>query len=76
MKQISWEGGGDHEGHTVTAIEQWPVQVENCTLILNTNPIQIKDGSVTCGRVRCSCGEEWNVGGWPTEVAEQMWANQ
>lgn len=54
----SWPGGGDHEGHTVTPIERWPTRID--------------DNKLTCGRVRCSCADEWNVGGWPTDRARIM----
>ncbi len=50
-----WKGAGPHEGHVVTVIEVWEPTVkkkENRTVL-------------TCGRVRCTCGTEWDVGGWP-----------
>ena len=58
MKQLSWPGACEHDGHTITAIEQWPTRIIN--------------NRVTCGRVRCTCGKEWDVGGWPAEVYDEM----
>lgn len=50
-----WEGGGTHTGHLVMCIEIWKPRYE------------MRDGLryVSTGRVRCDCGEEWDVGGWP-----------
>lgn len=49
----SWSGRGEHEGHVVTAIEQWPLRVDiNATT---------QTAYIDNGRVRCSCGEEWNT---------------
>lgn len=58
---VSWSGAGSHEGHTVTAIERWPSRVD-------------ADRRLTCGRVRCSCSDEWDVGGWPFEHASTLFA--
>lgn len=49
----SWAGGGPHEGHRVTLIEQWPWK-EN-----------VETGQMSEGRVRCTCGVEWDFGGYP-----------
>lgn len=67
---VSWAGGGKHEGHTVTAIERWPARVEKTTveiLPVDSEGWRLVDSiiAVTVGRVRCTCGAEWNVGGWP-----------
>lgn len=53
-----WSGAGPHEGHTVTATDVWEWRTDA--------------GVLTCGRVRCSCGNEWNVSGWPTEVFDAL----
>lgn len=43
----SWSGGGDHEGHVVTATTSWPMRAD--------------DDRLTSGRVQCSCGAEWDT---------------
>lgn len=48
---LSWAGAGAHNGHTVRPVEVWEPRVD----------VDI----VTCGRVECSCGTQWDVGGWP-----------
>lgn len=53
-----WSGAGEHQGHTVTATDAWEDRVD--------------DGVYTLGRVRCSCGAEWNVGGWPVEKFDAL----
>lgn len=70
MKQLSWAGAGPHEGHTITAIEQWPARLDGVTVDLAT--MAMSGGTLSSGRVRCTCGDEWNVGGWPTEVFDEM----
>lgn len=49
----SWPGAGPHEGHTVTAIEAWPLRMHWL------------EGHYCSGRVRCTCGEEWDTSVWP-----------
>jgi hypothetical protein len=64
----SWPGRVTHEGHVITKIEDWPARIENATVELENGQITcVRDGLVTAGRVRCSCGKEWNVGGWPID---------
>jgi hypothetical protein len=56
----SWTGAAEHAGHTITCIAQWQARFT-----------PLADGSAvlyTQGRVRCSCGDEWEVGGWPTDA--------
>lgn len=63
----SWEGAGDHIGHTVTKIEDWPPRSEDAP-----DEYRLADPNITrittCGRVRCTCGDEWNAGFWPLFV--------
>ena len=47
----SWPGAAGHKGHVITAIEVWPPR--------------IADNIFSSGRVRCTCGEEWDTAIWP-----------
>lgn len=61
----SWDGAGPHEGHLITVIELWPTMIKNATITFPNGLINIADGTITCGRVRCTCGDEWDIGGFP-----------
>ncbi len=69
---VTWAGGGEHEGHTVTFVESWTPRVENATVVLTSPELTIEGGKLTCGRVRCSCGADWSVGGWPLGVSDRL----
>lgn len=50
-----WPGAGQHAGHVITLIEKWPPRNESVN----------GRNRLTCCRVRCTCGEEWDAGGFP-----------
>lgn len=54
----SWSGRGDHAGHTITAIEWWPTKM---------HPLPDGGLHMFSGRVRCTCGVEWDTSIWPPE---------
>ena len=59
----SWPGRGPHEGHTVTAIDCWPwkIHVGDDTHLHHCS-----------GRVRCTCGAEWDTRVVPPSPVHHM----
>lgn len=58
----TWPGGGEHEGHVITGIKAWPlcIKTEPITNIQDGRAVPTHRHTITSGRVRCSCGAEWD----------------
>lgn len=51
----TWTGKGEpHAGHTITAIDSWPMRSD-------PHPVIAGKTSLSSGRVRCSCGIEFDT---------------
>lgn len=65
----TWPGAGPHADHTITLVETWPTTIDGTTVTFaDDGKVILTGGQITAGRVSCSCGDQWDVGGFPAEA--------